>query len=92
MGRNDNPPRVGVNNEESFLGAPLRRPTGLSPFDGSADGSVEGKVALEVIPQMQRPTGAYERADRRRVPRFAFAVAVGIAVAAAILFVFYRGW
>jgi hypothetical protein len=89
MPRDDEtPPRVGVNDQDSFLGAPPRRPTGPSPFDGS-DGEVEGEVALEMLPQMVRTTGSYQMVRPKK--RFiAMAVCVGAAIAAAIAYALFR--
>jgi hypothetical protein len=86
----DKPPRVGVNDEDAFLGAPPRRPTGPSPFDVTNDGEVEGEVALEVLPQLARTTGSYAVVSKHH-STLAVAIAAGVVVAlVAVYFLFAR--
>jgi hypothetical protein len=79
-----------VNDEESFLGSgPAARPLGLDPFAGKEDTSIEGEVALEMLPKMARSTSTYQVSTTRSYVGIVVAVVLAL-LAGAVAYIMLR--
>lgn len=87
------PPRAGVNDAEAFVGDPIAQPPGLNPFAGREDdASGERDAALELLPNMMRPTGTYPAVEEPGSSRSLTLVAVllGLAVVGIAIYAWLR--